>query len=182
MGRPLTAKGRELLADLPPRLRDAPEFQAVMHCQGRESDRVDATLDDLTAQFIPSTSTTQLRIWEAIARTTIEPVGQTVEQRRAVVIALLRKQHSSPAGSSWESNIDDLVGPGWTYQEHIPGDATTPPESTIRVFLPFPPSSDRYAQTEALIRDITPAAWDLIVTSPAGFYLDDSRLDEEGIV
>ncbi|MCA1571254.1 MAG: YmfQ family protein [Chloroflexi bacterium] len=56
---------------------------------------------------------------------------------------------------------------------------TSPPAYTLRITLPFAPTSGAYAQTERLLRDITPAHLDLILTSTAGFQLDRSQLDQE---
>lgn len=179
MARVLTDRGRELLADLPPVYRDDPDIQAVITCYGRESERIDDTMVELRNQFFPQLADKLLKAWEALTGTTLEPAALTVEERRQIVLALLRRLRASSAGSEWELNVTVLVGPGWTYEEHVPGDPTSPPENTILIVLPFPPTSDRYAQTEALLRDITPAAWDLIVTFAGGFIQDESRLDQE---
>jgi hypothetical protein len=179
VARPLNATGLAMLHDIPPRLRQAPEFQAVMHCASQEVVLMDAAASLVRDQFNPLRATLLLKAWEALLRTTVEKPGMTVDDRRSVVIALHRKSTRRPTGSDWEASVTDLVGSGWTYQEHDADDPDSPPPYTIRVELPFPPTSDRYAQTEALLRDITPAAWDLIVTWPGGFVLDESRLDQE---
>lgn len=179
MARVITERGRELLADLPPMYRDDPDIQAVITCYARESERVDDSIIELRNQLFPHLADTLLKAWEALVGTTLEPAGQTVEERRQLVLALLRRLRASAEGREWEDDVTALVGPGWSYEEHIPGDVTSPPADTLRIVLPFPPTSGSFAQIEAELRDITPAHVDLIVTSAGGFYLDSSQMDQE---
>lgn len=179
--RPLTARGREWLDWLPVVLRESPDHLAVLHSLARESERMEAAIELARAQAFPQTADVLLKVWEHELGITVEPAGQTLVQRRATVIAMLRRMRGTPAGRDWESNVTALVGSGWTYEEHVPGDVGSPPENTVRVELPFAPSSGSYARAERLIRQITPAHLDLIVQFIGGFVLDESQLDQEGL-
>lgn len=182
MPRPLTERGEEYRSWLPERLRDSPDHLAVIHAQSRELDRLEAAIEQVRVQFFPQTADILLGLWERVLGLTVEPSGVTIAERRGYVIARLRALASTPEGRDWVANVSSMVGPGWEYEEHVPGDVTSPPENTIRVTLPYPPTSSLYQQTERLIRDITPAHLDLIVTFSGGFVLDQSQLDQEQMI
>lgn len=171
------------LETLPPVLHNDPDIRAIVYVQAREAQRMEDTLDDLIAQFFPQHATELgLAWWEALVRTTRAPLGATVADRRATVIALLQKMNSSPAGTDWVANISLLAGAGWVYEEHIPGNGSSPPENTVRITLPFPPTSTLYALTEVLIGEVTPAHLDVILAYTGGFILDASQLDQEPVL
>jgi hypothetical protein len=178
------ARAAELSLDLPPRYRDGdPDIDAVVRCYAMEVDRQRVYVDSVVAQFFLRTADEiGLPLWEWLLGVTVAPVGQDVEQRRATIQAYRATLRSAGTGLWWEETVTRLVGPGWDYEEHVAGDATSPPEGTIRLTLPFPPSSGRYAQTELLLRRITEAHLDIVLAgsgSGAGFFLDQSQLDQE---
>lgn len=162
-------------------LQDSPDHLAVLHALARESERMEAAIELVRAQAFPQTADVLLGVWEAQLGTTVEPEGQALAQRRETAIALLRRMRGTPAGRDWESNVTALVGPGWSYEEHVPGDAGSPPANTIRVRFPFAPASGSYARAEALLRAITPAHLDIVTQFEGGFVLDQSQLDQEGL-
>lgn len=171
----------QMLGSLPPQLRDSVDYQAVQHALARELALLQSRIETVRAQFNPRTADgTLLKGWEALLRLTVEPVGQTVAQRRATVIAMLQRLRTSPAGSDWEAAVTRLLGAGWTYQEHVEGDATTPPAYTIRVKLPYPPSGNLYPLTLRLLRDITPAHLDIQLQYTGGMVWDESQWDQAG--
>lgn len=176
----LTERGELYRSWLPVIFRDSPEHLAVVHALAVETERLEDAIETVRLQFFPQTADVLLKAWEFELRTTVEPVGQTVAQRRNTVLALLARS-SSETGLDWQANVTRLIGPGWSYEEHIAGDATSPPANTVRVVLPFPPGSDLYTQTERLLRDITPAHLDLQLQFSSGFLLDESQLDQEGL-
>lgn len=178
----LTDLGREFRDSAPVILRNSPEHLAVWHSYAKELERLEAKIEQVRAQFWPQTADILLGVYEAILKITVGgPVGATLEERRDLVLTYLRKLASTPAGSDWVANVTELVGAGWSYEEHDPANPSSPPADTIRVHLPFAPSSGRYAQTERLLRDITPAHLDIILTYSGGFILDQSQLDQEGL-
>lgn len=177
----LSPLGVEWRSWLPTALRDSPDHLAVLHSVAREVERLEGAVEQVRAQFFPQTADVLLKVYEAQLGITVEPVGQTLADRRATVMAMLRKQRATPAGTDWQENVTRLVGTGWSYQEHDPANAASPPPYTVRVQLPFEPASSNYAQVERLLRDITPAHLDLVVTYSGGFQLDRSQLDQEAV-
>lgn len=177
----LTPLGQSFRDSAPVVVRDDPDYLGVWHSTARELERLAAAVETVRAQLFPQTADVLLAAWEFLSRITVEPGGQTIEQRRATVMAMLLKSSASPAGSDWVANVTALVGAGWTYSEHIPGDPASPPEGTLRIHVPFAPDADLYMLTERLLRDITPAHLDIELTFAGGFVLDESQLDQEGL-
>jgi hypothetical protein len=166
---------------LPVVLRDSPEHLAVIHSTMREVERLEAAIEQVRRQFFPQQADILLKVWERQVGITVEPPGWTIEQRRTAVVAQLRKMRSSPSGADWMADVSLLVGAGWTYAEHVPGDVTSPPADTVRIELPFPPTSGMYGLIERTLREMIPAHVDLVVTFSGGFVLDESQLDQEAM-
>lgn len=177
----LTPLGLKWRSWLPTALRDSPDHLAVLHATARETERLEAKIEQVRAQFFSQTADVLLKVHEWQLGTAMEPVGQTLAQRRETVRALLLKQAGDPSGTSWQAMVTRLIGPGWSYEEHDPDNPLGPPADTLLVRLPFPPASDRYAQAERLLRAITPAHLDLVLSYVGGFVLDQSQLDQEGL-
>jgi hypothetical protein len=179
----LTDRGREWLDDMPLPLRDDPDAQAVVHCYAKESERQQETLDRVLRQMFPQLADALgLPIWEFLLRITIEPAGWTVQQRVDAVVVILRKLKKTPTGAVWQQRVTDLVGSGWTYREHDPtGAEPQPPPYTILIELSVPANTALYALTERVLRVITPAHLDLVVTPSGGFVLDQSQLDQQAL-
>lgn len=177
--RVLTALGYEMLDSLPPVLRESPDYQAIIHAIAKETERMNAAVELVRAQFNPATATVLLGAWERITRQTVAPVGKSEAERQAAITARLRELVSVGYGSAWETQITALIGPGWDYEEHVPGDESSPPEGTLRIKLPFPPDGSRYLEARDKIREVTHAHLELEFTSESGFLLDESLLDLE---
>lgn len=175
----LTDLSRTFISWLPLALQRSPDHRAVAHAQAKELELLEARIFEVRAQFFPTTATILLKLWERLLRLTVEPEGKTYEERRPIVLATLRNLASTPEGRAWVANVTSLAGAGWTYQEHVPGDPASPPENTVRIELPYPPTSLLYQQLERLIRAMSPSHLDLIVTFSGGFVLDQSQLDQE---
>lgn len=186
----ITAKGRAFIDALPVRVREDPDIVAVQHCYGKEAELLDVAREGLVANAFPEhADEAGLAWWEWLLGTTVAPVGLTVEQRRATVVAFEEALRTSGSGRWWEETLERIVGPGFDYREYHPdgqppppGGGTppsNPPPGTIIIELPFPPSAGLYAATETLIRRITDAHIDIVLTSGDGFVLDQSQLDQE---
>lgn len=175
----LNALGVTYRAALPVVFRDSPDHLAVLNAVTKEAARLEAAIETVRLQFFPQMADILLKVWEAQLGTTVAP-GIPVTDRRNIVLTLLRRLSSTPSGLDWVANVTGLIGPGWTYKEHDPADGTSPPNNTIRITLPFPPSNTIYAQTETLIRAITPAHLDLQLFSASGMQWDRSQWDQEG--
>jgi hypothetical protein len=177
--RVLTPLGIEMRDSLPPVLRESPDYLAVIHSIAKECERARAAMEVIRAQFNPATATLLLSVWERITRQTVAPAGKTEVERQNAVTAHLRKMLTIGYGSGWEEQVTALIGVGWTYEEHIPGDESSPPEGTLRILLPFPPESSRYREAVREIREVTPAHLEIELSSGEGFILDESLLDLE---
>lgn len=177
----LTARGEQLRSTLPVILRDSPDYLALIHPFAMEMDRLDAAKESVRSQFFPASADMLLKAWEAQLGLPIEPPDLTLAQRRNLVFAYLRRQAGTPEGEVWVALVAALVGPGFTYEEHDVDNVDSPPAYTVRVTVPFAPSSGNFRRIEALLREITPAHLDLIVQFSGGFVLDESELDQEGL-
>lgn len=177
----LTDRGRMWRDRLPTKLQRSPDHVAVIHSVTKEIERAEEAIEQVRRQLFPHSADLLLGVYEWMLGITVEPEGVSVEDRQQLVLAQLRKLRSSPEGRDWVANVTALVGPGWSYEEHIAGDPGSPPENTILIHLPFPPASTYYAAAERLIRVITPAHLDLTVTFVDGFKLDESQLDQEAV-
>lgn len=176
----ITDRGWAMLDDLPPVLREDPDVRAVIHCYAREFDRLALTAEEVRAQFFPTQATILLRAWEASLQLTIDPVGWTDAERREEIALGLVRMVAGGTGGAWEERLAALVGAGFSYEEFDTQDpGNTVPAHTIRITLPYPPTSDRFARIERALTLITPANTDIILQSTAGFLLDESQLDQE---
>jgi hypothetical protein len=173
----ITARGWQLLNTLPPALRDSDDYRAVMHAHARESERLEAAIELVRDQFFPARTTVLLGAYERTLGLPVAPAGATEEDRRRAILATLAGAAAGGEGRAWVAAVTALIGPGWTYEEHIPGDGTSPPNYTLRIALPFLSSSDRWGQAIRLIRAITAAAWDIQFSSLTGFAADSSASD-----
>lgn len=176
----LTERGEEMLRDLPPFFYEDPDWRAVIHCYAMESERLEGHVEEVRAQFFPQQATVLLRAWEATFDLTVAPLGLTEEQRREQIALALIRMVASEGGEDWEAFVERLTGAGYTYEEFDPQvPSNTVPAHTIRVTLPFPPSSDTYQRIQRALLAGTPANTDIIVQSGGGFTLDQDSLDSE---
>lgn len=179
--RPLNELGQQMVAALPPALRDSNDYLAVIHALSRELTRLEDSIESLRPEFSPATAVLLLPAWEFMVKLPVGGAGASVEQRQLKVVGRLRKLLTDEAGlgQAWVQDVTDLIGPGWTYEEHITGDGTSPAAYTLRITLPFPPAGSAYAEALTQIREVTPAHLDIVFESAAGFVLDESELDLE---
>lgn len=176
--RPVSAKTLDLLESLPRYYHRDRNALAVLDVLARELERVEGFLDGFTTGFFPQHADDTygiLRVWESILGLPVEPVGQTVEERRAVVLSAIRKRKSG-TGLDWVDNVTTILGTtSWTYQEN------TPDPYQVTVLIPFDSESYRAQQARALLREITPAHIQVIMGLQEGYLVDISTVDEEPI-
>lgn len=175
----LTPLGRAFRDAAPVVLRDDPDYLAIWHADARECERLAVKIELVRSQFVPATADVLLKVWEVQVGTTVAPEGATIEERRQIVEARLLMMSADASGLAWQERVTTLIGPSWTYEEHDPDIPGSPPGDTLRVTVPFPPLSNRYQLTERLLEDITPAHVDVVVVSAGGFWLDNSRMDQQ---
>lgn len=174
----ITAKGWRMINDLPPIAREDPDTRAIIHCHAKETERQEEALTELVAQFMVSTATELgLPWWETLLRTTADPVGLTVPQRRAILEGYMLGLTAILSRYGWAVAVERILGPGWAYQEYDPADPGGPPANTIRLIVPFPPTSTIYQETRRLIRQFTDAHLALEMVSLVSFPLDAGLLD-----
>lgn len=173
-----------MLNDLPPVLREEPDIRAVIYADARETDRQEALLDALRAEFFPQTATPALGLplFETLLRLTVAAPGLSQSQREAAVLGAFRKLRGRMTGAEWELGVSLLLGTNvWSYQEHVPGDASTPAAYVIRITVPFDPTTYDLNRARALIRQITSAHLDLEIVSSVGFPLGTGQLGVDAL-
>lgn len=177
--RPLTDLGRQMRDMLPPVLRRSADYLAVIHPCARELERLGGYIEQVRRQFNPASADVLLNAWETEVRLPVGGRGASIEQRQQKVVARLFKATGGSMGRAWEAEITELIGDGWTYEENIPGDLTSPPEGILRIQLPFAPDADRTIEAQNQIREVTAAHLTVEFESLGGFLVDDSHLDIE---
>lgn len=177
----LTPYGRELLGWLPPVLQESEDYMAVIHPLAMEMERLEGKVELVRDQFFPQTADILLWAWERLVQTGEAPSGVSLEDRRAVVMTLLRRGRDGKLGIEWESRISAIAGPGWSYTEYEPGVVPPdgPPAGTVWITVSFSSGSSQLAVARRAIRTVTPAHLAIVLFSEAGFELDVSHLDEE---
>lgn len=176
--RVLTALGQEFLEEIPHQFRRDPDIRAVIDVKSREVQRLRDRLEALSAGVFPQLDSAgaYTAIWEFTLGLSVNPDGYTLADRRSRVLAFLQKLHRTGSGLDFEQTASQLMGITWTYQEHIPGDALSPPENTIRVKIAYASSSLKAADIRALLRAIIPAHLEIQVQYDEGFIIGDSLI------
>lgn len=170
----ITPLGHEMLGEIPPWMREDPDTQAVIHCYAKETERQLEMARQIRDDCIPLIASSRgLAWWEQYYGMTIEPVGQTVEQRRSAVLARIKKEPPLGSALSWQGMVTALIGEGWTHEE-FPGEK-------IRLIVPYPPASEVFeiVVSQVPLLPSWPAHLELETVSAEGFVLDLSDLDSE---
>jgi hypothetical protein len=117
-----------------------------------------------------------LAIWEWVLDLPVAPGVLTTEQRRDRVLDELRLVIQGGEGADWVATVDGIVGGPWRYEEHVPGDATSPDPYTIRIVIPYALGSVSAVYVQRAIREATPANMVIQVVYEEGFIFDESPL------
>jgi hypothetical protein len=125
------------LDDLPPYEHESHDIRATLNVIAGEVDLIDAAKEKLRAQFWPQTADDQITIYEELFEIGGAAADKTLEQRRTAVLAEEQKLSGDGSGIAWQANLTRLIGTGWSYQEHDPGDSLSPPPNVIGVDIPF---------------------------------------------
>lgn len=175
----LSPTGVAMLESLPPILRNSYDYLAVVHACAREIDLLEAALETVRAQFNPGSADVLLGEWEKIVRLPVGGVvgGTDVPTRRASVIARLRKLLGQSEGLQWVATINEIIGTGWSYQEHDPADGTSPAEGILKITIPYATTSPQWTQAITQIREVTAAHLEIDFESSDVFQLDLSEMD-----
>jgi uncharacterized protein YmfQ (DUF2313 family) len=133
---------------LPRHLHDDPNVRAVLQAMGREVLRYDNAWADLLDQLFVQTATWGLRYWEQSLLLPMEPVGQTLEERRGIVLTTLQAK-DAVSGEDFNAAIAAIT-PHYTLEM----DWDT---STLNVTLNINPDAYTQAQVETILRALIPA-------------------------
>lgn len=137
MPRELSDRAQDLLEDFPPFMQSSYEVQAVVDVTARELDRFFDAMETLRNNYWPTRGTEYLQIYEELLDLSVDPLDKTTEQRQQSVLAFYRTLKSSGSRAAWEGAVTALIGSGWSYVEHDPGDPGSPDAYTIAVTIPF---------------------------------------------
>jgi hypothetical protein len=156
----------DMVSELPQYERAAIEIQAVLHAVANELQRLEAARQALILNFLPATADALLPMFEQLLALPINPPLR-LASRQQLVLATMRRLKGQGRGLDWEDTITQLVGPGWSYQEHDPNDANSPPPNTVMIQIP-----QAYAGIGwPFIRDLTPAHLAINEGYSEGFFV-----------
>lgn len=162
----------DLLDDVPPFEQTSRNIQAVLQVVANELARIDAARQALIQNFFPGSADVLLGLFESLLGLPVNPPA-SLASRQQLVLVYMQRLKSEGRGLDWVALITQAVGTAnWNYQEHIPGNATTPAANTVAVNIPQ--ASAGFAWP--FIRDITPAH--LVVTEgyTGGFIVGVSNV------
>lgn len=172
----LTAKGEEMLADLPHYYADDPNALAVIDMAAREIERVETLILTLRSKGLPNNADDDyglLAIWEFLLGLPVNPSGVSLANRQAAVRSAYLKRNTA-AGADWAIAVNEAIGSSWTYEEN------QPISYSIRVSVP---DTAGYSggQIQKLLRDATPAHLAITVQTGDGFRVDIDQVDIDTI-
>lgn len=171
----ITPLGEEMLRETPGWIHEDPDFIAVIHCHAKETERQLEMAAAIRDDCIPTRASSRgLEWWEMYFEMPVNPVGQSVEQRRTSILSRLKREPPLSSGLSWEAALTAMIGEGWTYEEH-------PAEFKITLTIPFPPGSETFERVKEQVPKMPswPCHLELELLSSEGFVLDLSQLDAE---
>lgn len=175
--RPLTPLGVRMRDSLPVVLRGSHDYLAVIHAYAKELALLEAAIEAVRAQLNPLTANVLLSAWEAELALPVGGGGAPDSTRIAAITARLHKVTGQSEGREWIAAITEIVGAGWTYEEHNPADGGSPPEGVIRVTVPFASGTPFFIESENQVRELTPAHLELDFIAGGAFALDSSDMD-----
>lgn len=162
-----------MLADLMPELQDSAAVQQAVDGAARELERLEETARDIRSKLSPLNADdtyNTLKMWERLFGLPVAP-PIPVEQRRALVLASLRKRKSA-AGSDWVELLTlALGGTSWEHQEG-------PTDYLISIKIPYDPTGFTAGQVAAIARRITPAHLDIATGLIDGFLIGISLIGD----
>lgn len=169
----MTPRGQETLEEWPFVLRKEHNYRAIANALGGAHDQMDADLDRLSALLHPVTALDHLGLYEKMLGLTVDPPGQTIEQRRDTIMTFLQRSLIGDSGLEWESLARLVLGNQWSYT------IQDPKHSVIVIEIAYAAGSLQAVLAETLLRSITPASCRVNVVYAGGFLLDISRMDDD---
>jgi hypothetical protein len=173
--RTISETGQVLLDDLPPYLSEDATVQGVIDTLAREQQRITDVADGVRRTAFPSQADDtykMLSLWETLLGLPVKPPGVSDDQRRSKVLATLQGRDVG-TGEGWTKAVGQAVGTGWQQAENTPG------PYQLTVTLPYAAGSYEGRQAANIIRAITPAHIDLLVSYGTGFLIDVSLIGQD---
>lgn len=169
-----TEKLEAMLGDLQPELLEDPAVIATLRAVAIELQRLDNAADGVRRGFWPLWSDDTygvLGLFEQLFELPVEPVGLTLEQRRALIVAHFQKRLAG-AGSDWELALTQAMGS--TEFTYIEG----PAPYTITIRYAFANGAPNSAQVQKLARQMTPAHLQLVAGYSQGWLVGISLIGD----
>ena len=169
MARTLSDTTIELLDGLNPLFIGDPDIQGTLAACDGELALVEGKMNDVQEGITGAGK--YLESWEKLFG--LANVGTDAE-RISAVESSFRQIGSSSSGGAWELRLSEIA-PSSSYEEDLILDYT------IRVSIPYSSGGVKAGQTERLLRQLTPAHLDIIVSYDVGFIVGESNLGEEAL-
>lgn len=109
-----------MLDQLNPLFVNDPDIQGAVDAIGREVDRMEAQMLNIRANFISTTASDFISIWERIFG--LDPTGKTIAQRQTILTAFFQRLRKDSSGLSWQERLTELIGSNFSYNEDHPLD------------------------------------------------------------
>lgn len=172
----ITPRGQVMLEMIPPWFREDPDVLGVLHAAAREFTTMDGSIEDLRHGLTPNMAVLLLNAWETLVDLPVDP-ARPVAERQAALLTAIRSVIPDPSGLRWQEDMDLILPAGWSYEEHIPGDALSPPADTIRIRVNDSPSTPSAAVLLRILRETIPAQLAIQVAVDVGFLMDTDPMD-----
>ena len=162
-----------MLDDLMPELADSDDVRQVVRLSGLELARLEDEARAASQSVLPTKASDEhgtLAMWELLLGLPVAPPGPSVEQRRSLVTASIRKLHTS-SGEDWVAAITQALETDVWEHEEGPADY----QITIRVgaesgYVP--------GQITVLARRLTPAHLTIATGFMEGFLIGSSHIGD----
>jgi uncharacterized protein YmfQ (DUF2313 family) len=163
----------QMLDDLMPELAESDDVRQVVRLSGLELARLEGEARGLSESVLPTRASDEygtLGMWELLLGLPEAPAGVSVEGRRALVTASIRKLHTS-SGADWVAAITQALGTDvWEHEEG-------PSPYQITILVP-PGAATTPEQVAVLARRVTPAHLTVATGFIGGFLIDDSDIGD----
>jgi uncharacterized protein YmfQ (DUF2313 family) len=168
----LSDRALDLLGDLPPYERDDPAIQAIIAAVADEIAVLEATANEILQGLFPQNADDTygtLSYYERLLALPVAPPGQSLDQRRAMVLSYLATRKSASA-ADWVATLNRALGGAvWSYEEG-PGDYQ------VTLHIPYEEGGYTVSQVLNLARAITPAHLDVLGSFNEGFLIGISEI------
>jgi uncharacterized protein YmfQ (DUF2313 family) len=174
----LSATAERMLETVPAYYDGEPLMERLFQAGANEIDRMDALVDQVTAELQPGQATDALGLlgaWEATEGLPVMPVGATETQRQAKINAALQKLDSG-SGRAALATIQAAMGAG-----AFTVDRDTPVVLEDTLNIPYLAGTYNAAVIQAIALKIWPAHRALFIRYGDGFILELSRLDADSL-